>query len=153
MISIAPLWRRPASAFLSHNKPLTRGTWSPHALDGWYVGPALESYRCYTIWMWDTRAERTSDTVSWSPTKIPMPLASSTDLILAGIANIHHALTHPSPGSALAPTTDSQVAALTHLTGLLTSLCKPTDVPPPGLSKQPLRVPNPTLPPPVVHHT
>jgi hypothetical protein len=42
---------------LAHGKPAQRETWSPHALDGWYVGLALDSYRCYTIWVWDTRAE------------------------------------------------------------------------------------------------
>lgn len=36
----------PGIRVLVHNKPGVRGTWSPHALDGWYLGPALDSYRC-----------------------------------------------------------------------------------------------------------
>jgi hypothetical protein len=60
--------------------------------------------------MFTTHAERISDTISWFPTKITMPLASSTDLILAGIANITAALQNPSPNSPLTPMTDSQVA-------------------------------------------
>ncbi len=33
----------PGVRVLIHEKPQNRETWSPHALDGWYVGPALES--------------------------------------------------------------------------------------------------------------
>jgi hypothetical protein len=47
-----------------HDKPSNRTSWSPHALDGWYIGPALDSYRCYTVWLWDSRAERIADTIS-----------------------------------------------------------------------------------------
>ena len=130
----------PGIRVLVHDK---RGTWSPHALDGWYVGPALEAYRCYTIWMWDTRSERVSDTIRWFPTKIRMPNASSTELILAGIRDIHHALTHPSPGSALAPTTDSEVAALQHLTDLLTTMSTSAAT---KESVPPLRVADPVEP-------
>ena len=48
----------PGIRVIAHNKPANRGTWSPHGLDGWYIGPALEHYRCYEIWMWDTRSVR-----------------------------------------------------------------------------------------------
>mmetsp|Transcript_26852 Transcript_26852/g.38096 ORF Transcript_26852/g.38096 Transcript_26852/m.38096 type:complete len:122 (+) Transcript_26852:123-488(+) len=30
---------------LVHDKPKTRDSWAPHAIDRWYLGPALESYR------------------------------------------------------------------------------------------------------------
>ncbi|KAI2488787.1 hypothetical protein MHU86_25841 [Fragilaria crotonensis] len=116
----------PGIRVLVHIKPNERTTWSPHGEDGWYVGPALDSYRCYTVWMWDTRATRICDTLAWFPTKCPMPLASSTDLILAGIGDILHALRNPTPGSPLAPLTDSHYDALTQLTSILTSLAAPT---------------------------
>ena len=142
----------PGIRVLVHEKPKDRGTWSPHALDGWYVGPAMESYRCYTVWMWDSRAERIADTIAWFPTKVRMPIASSTELVLAGIRDIHHALTHPSPGSALAPTTDSDVAALNQLTALLTSIstpvpASPASVPLPPLLRVAAARPSPPLPP------
>jgi hypothetical protein len=115
----------PGIRVLVHIKPAERTTWSPHGADGWYIGPALESYRCYTVWLWDTRATRLCDTLSWFPTKVIMPLASSNDLILAGLQDILHALHHPSPGSPLAPLTDSHHNALLHLTSILTSLVAP----------------------------
>ncbi|MCK7513581.1 MAG: hypothetical protein MZV70_62540 [Desulfobacterales bacterium] len=58
----------PGIRVLVHDKPANRTTWSPHALDGWYTGPALDSYRCYRVWLWDSRTERIADTVSWFPT-------------------------------------------------------------------------------------
>ncbi|KAI2502091.1 Reverse transcriptase (RNA-dependent DNA polymerase) [Fragilaria crotonensis] len=121
----------PGIRVLVHIKPSERTTWSPHGADGWYTGPALESYRCYTVWLWETRATRICDTLTWFPTKTTMPLASFNDLILAGIHDILHALCHPSPGSPLAPLTDSHHEALLQLTSILTSLTTDKSDPPP----------------------
>ena len=90
----------PGIRVLVHVKPADRTTWSPHAANGWYVGPALDSYRCYTVWMWDTRATRVCDTLTWLPPTLP-------DLILAGVRDIVQAIQSPSAGSPLAPLTDS----------------------------------------------
>ena len=113
----------PGTRVVVHEKPSPqRTTWSPHGLDGWYIGPALKSYRCYRIWMWDTRTERISDgSIAWFPTHVTMPLASTTDIITAGIHDIIDALKNPSPGSPLAPLTDSHVAALKQVTETLTA--------------------------------
>jgi hypothetical protein len=92
-----------------------------------------------------------------------MPLASSTDLILAGITDILHALNHPSPSSPLPPLTDSHVAALRQLTTVLTNIVdteapvskKPDSTPPSAptpatsIPVAPLRVVEPI--PPLVH--
>jgi hypothetical protein len=95
--------------------------------------------------MFDTRAECISDTVSWFPTKVTMPLASSNDLILAGLNDITAALNHPSPGSPLAPLTDSHVAALRQLSAILTNLCTVhTPAPAPVPDPAPAPVPDPT---------
>jgi hypothetical protein len=53
-----------------------------------------------------------------------MPLASSTDLVMAGIQDIIQALQNPTANSPLAPCTDSQVQALQDLTSLLTGIIK-----------------------------
>jgi hypothetical protein len=34
---------------IAHDTPGRRRTWAPHGQDGWYIGPALEHYRCYTV--------------------------------------------------------------------------------------------------------
>ena len=41
----------PGIHVIVHEKPGNRTSWSPHGLDGWYTGPAIESYHCYTCWI------------------------------------------------------------------------------------------------------
>jgi len=60
-----------------HEKPLQRGPWDPHGVEGYYLGPALEHYRCFRTWISHTNAQRISDTISWHPDKLRMP---STDM-------------------------------------------------------------------------
>ena len=146
----------PGIRVLVHIKPSECTTWSPHGTNGWYTGPALESYRCYTVWLWDTRATRICDTLTWFPTKVAMPLALSNDLILAGIQDIIQALRNPSPKSPIAQLTDSHHDALSQLTTILTSIVQPPkpnlsaeicDTNPPTLSEtdRPLRVDTPAI--------
>ena len=54
----------PGTRVLVHEKPTLRGSWDPHGVDAWYLGPAMESYRCYRTWIWKTQSERISDTLS-----------------------------------------------------------------------------------------
>jgi hypothetical protein len=76
----------PEIRVLVHKKYPDGTTWSPHASYGWYIGPALESYHCFPVWIWETQVACICDTISWLPTKVTMPLASSNDLVLvAGI--------------------------------------------------------------------
>jgi hypothetical protein len=114
----------PGIRVLAHVKPDNRKSWAAHALDAWYVGPALDSYRCYTCWIWTTKSERICDTLSWFPHANPMPLASSTDIIRAGIQDIVHALKHPLPDNSLAPLQPSTVAMLNQLTTVLLHYAK-----------------------------
>jgi hypothetical protein len=136
----------PGCRVLAHVKTSDRTTWSPHGLDGWYVGPATESYRCWRIWIFETRSIRTCDTVTWFPTKVTMPNSSSNDLIVAALHDIVHALRHPSPKSPLAPSTDSQSQALQMIVELLTNSTATKESPAPPLRVAPpgpalLRVP------------
>jgi hypothetical protein len=47
----------PGTRIIAHETPSRRRTWAPHGQDGWYIGPALEHYRCYTIYVNKTRGE------------------------------------------------------------------------------------------------
>ena len=113
----------PGMRVIVHEKPDKRSSWSPHGVDGWYVGPALDSYRCYNVWICDTRSIRICDTLSWFPTKkVSMPIASSNDLIFADVQDILEALRNPTPGSPIDPITDSHVKTLKLLSELITGL-------------------------------
>jgi hypothetical protein len=70
---------RYTSTRLAHLKPTQRGMWSTHTVAGWYLGPVLHHYCCYRVWIPETSAERIAETLAWFPTKINMPLSSSSD--------------------------------------------------------------------------
>ena len=54
----------PGTRVLIHEPSTIRETWAPHAVEGWYVGPALNHYRCYTIWADATSSERIANTLT-----------------------------------------------------------------------------------------
>lgn len=44
----------PGTKVQVHEKPALRGTWAPHSVDGWYLGPSMKHYRCFKVWVNDT---------------------------------------------------------------------------------------------------
>jgi hypothetical protein len=108
----------PGVKILAHVKPSDRKSWAPHAVEGWYVGPAMESYRCFKVWIAESRSTRICDTVSWFPHHLGMPLASNADLIRASLADIAQAVKQPAAPASLAPLFPNQVEALAQLTEL-----------------------------------
>ena len=50
-----------------HEKPHKRITYAPHSVDGWYLGPAVHNYRCYTCYNIDIGGETTPDTIAFFP--------------------------------------------------------------------------------------
>jgi hypothetical protein len=98
----------PRTCVLVHEKPDIWQSWDPQVLDTWYLGPAMHH-------IWNTKSKCVADTLAWFPTRVKMPTISSLDLALAAACDLLAALQNPSPGSPLAPTTDSQAAALKQL--------------------------------------
>jgi len=115
----------PGTDVLVHEKPSLRGTWSPHAVDGWYLGLATLHYRCYRVWILKTTSERIADTVVWFSTKVSMPNSSSTDAAIAAARDLTNTLLHPSPASPLSPISDSQHAALQQLSTIFHEITDP----------------------------
>jgi hypothetical protein len=110
----------PGTKVLVHEKPDVRASWAAHAVDGWYVGPALLHYRCYRVWITETTSERVADTLSWYPTQVSMPKASTTEEASAAARDLIQALLHPGPASPLAPLCDSKRQALFQLADIFT---------------------------------
>jgi hypothetical protein len=62
--SIAP----PGMKIICHEKPKTgRATWDTHGKVGYYLAPVMSHYRCYRVWITETKSVRVTDTVSWHP--------------------------------------------------------------------------------------
>lgn len=80
------------SKILIHDKPGSRGSWAPHGVPGFYLGPALKHYRCYTVWSTSTNAVRITDTLAWFLDNLQLPSPSIHDLLLAAIHDLTTAL-------------------------------------------------------------
>ena len=130
---IAPLGMRIAL----HEKPHQWGLWSPHGVEGFYLGPALEHYRCYRGWVVKTQRERVSDTVAWHPQTIMMPGASEKELLIKALADLQTAI-HASANN-LPPSDTLSLAALHQE---LTNLFPPL----PSSSISPIQRDSSTLP-------
>jgi len=103
----------PGTKVIIHEKPAVWQSWAPHSVDRWYLRPALNSYQCYTIWVTATQAQQICNSLTWLPTQLTMPTASSTDHIIAGLADITKAaLLNLSTSSPLVPVTLSQADML-----------------------------------------
>ena len=57
-----------------HNKITTSGI---HSLDGWYVGPSMNHYRCYTCVIPSTGGKMYADTVDFFPENVSFPTVTS----------------------------------------------------------------------------
>ena len=77
---------------LIHDKPSARASWASHGVEGFYLGPALQHYRCYHVYVPSTSTTRVTDTVQWFPHGFLMPDPSPHDIVTAAIADLSHAL-------------------------------------------------------------
>jgi hypothetical protein len=57
----------PGTRIIAHETPAIIRTWDPHVQDGWYIGPVLEHYICYTVYITKTRSNRIVETVEFPP--------------------------------------------------------------------------------------
>jgi hypothetical protein len=87
----------PETRIIAHETPGMRQTWAPHGQDGWYIGPAMEYYRCYTVYITKTRSNRIVETVEFSPHQFKIPFPSSSDLATQAAAELTRALLNPQP--------------------------------------------------------
>ena len=64
-----------------------------------YLGPALHSYRCYTVYIISTGGTRITNTLTWLPSKYKMPIATPADLFRAAAADMRDALLQEQPNT------------------------------------------------------
>jgi hypothetical protein len=105
----------PGTRIIAHETPGRRKTWAPHGQDGWYIGPALEHYRCYTVYITKTRCSRIVETVEFFPHQFEMPFPSSSDLATQDAAELTHALLNLQPAGPFCQVGDEQAITLRKL--------------------------------------
>jgi hypothetical protein len=111
----------PGTRIIAHETPNRRRTWAPHGTDGWYIGPALEHYLCYTVYITKTRGERVVETVDFFPEEFKLPFPSAQDLATQAAAELTHALLHPQPAGPFCKVGDEQTLALKRLADIFDS--------------------------------
>jgi hypothetical protein len=108
----------PGTRIIAHETPSRRRTWAPHGQYGWYIGPALEHYQCYTVYITKTRGNRIVETVEFPPDKFTLPFPSSQDLATQAAADLTHALLHPQPAGLFCKVGNEQTIALKRLASI-----------------------------------
>ena len=85
----------PGTLIIVHKTPNNRHTWAPHGVDGWYLGPAPDHYRCHRVYIPRTCAERISKTVEFFQHDCPVPACSSTSATTTAACALAESLLHP----------------------------------------------------------
>ena len=116
----------PRTMVIAHEKPTQRATWSPHGVQGWYLGPCLDHYRCYNIFIKTTQAERICDTVQFFPKRCDVPTSNSTEDALLAAQQLTHALSNPAPAGPF-NTLPKHIKPLQQLNDIFKSIIKPSD--------------------------
>ena len=70
-------------------------------MEGWYIGPAMEHYRCYETYVSKTGGTRHADTVVFFSTKCNLLNISSNDVIQSTALYLIEALKNPHPATPL----------------------------------------------------
>ena len=82
----------PGTKVLIHKKSTNRGSWDYHGVEGWYVGPSLQHYRCLKCYNPDTYAEVDTDTLQLIPNVTPIPVYTDVDVVKQAVTDILHVL-------------------------------------------------------------
>jgi hypothetical protein len=97
-------------------KPVTRCSWDFCAKEGSYIGPALDSYRCFKLVKSDTKSQVISDMVEFRHAYGAIPTPTPADKIIHGLQVMSGALKDAPP-----PTTITQVEVIANLCDLFES--------------------------------
>ena len=98
-------------------KPHLRPSWAVHGKDGFYLGPALNHYRCWRIYCPDTGGTRISDSIAWLPEPYRMPGSSPLEMLTAITTDLVTVLRAATPTDKLllSAQLDGQPAVAGHL--------------------------------------
>jgi hypothetical protein len=96
-----------------------------HGVVRWYLGPALEHYRCYQCYVKTTRSEQISDTVEFFPKDATMPTITPIEAAVMAVDALTAALHQKKPPIHLAELHNPSKSALERLAAIYTF---PTDL-------------------------
>ena len=152
----------PGCRVVIHESPERRATWNSKGIDGYYIGPALQHYRCHKVYIPSTRSERIAKTVDFFPHNCARPFASPQDNATRAADALAHALKGAQSSAPYQLPGDDQLKAIVQLSHIFSQLVNkqsttPTHpakarVSPPRVHVSPPRVPNSPVPSYNPHH-
>jgi hypothetical protein len=69
-----------------------RASWSPHGIQGFYLGPSLNHYRSVAVYIPNTNGIRISDQCQYFPKPFKFPGASTNEILLHSVVNLKEAI-------------------------------------------------------------
>lgn len=85
----------PGTKVLIRKKNKVQGSWDYHRVEGWYMGPSLDHYRCLKCYNPDTYSEVDTDTLQLIPNTTPIPVFTDTGAIVQALSDIVNILHNP----------------------------------------------------------
>ena len=114
-----------------HVRPEDRKSWDPHAVEAFYVDPAMNHYRCRLAWIKQTGKVRVVQQVKWLPHGFRMPNTSRDALIIAAANDLTAALKSTDDNPLLPPMGTQTKQQLTILAqafqNAVPNICKKTN--------------------------
>ena len=133
---------------LIHTKATIRRSWENRCHDGFYVGPALNHYRCYRVLNTQSGAVTISDAIKFRHHYLPTPELSLEDKLLHAVQAINNTLARSSSA-----TNDEQLTAIETLRDILHTYKRSNPTQQPPLPAAPPPTPPDQHPPPGVPTT
>jgi len=99
-----------------------RESWAPHGLEGYYLGPAADTYQSFRCWIPSTNGIRISDSISVHPDKLRLPGSSREEILYDKMSSVLTVLQNYQ-GS---PADSTALTSLAHDIRLLTDQTTPT---------------------------
>ena len=119
----------PGTKVLIHETPQQRHTWDIHGKEGWYIGTSPLHYRCYHIYITETRGERTAKTVQSPPQSGDMPDMPSTVMATDVARHLDKTFSNPSPAVPFAHFGAQTIDAIQQLSNIIAATGTPTHQP------------------------
>jgi hypothetical protein len=121
LISTESLCPPPDTRVIAHEKLDQRASWDPHGVDGYYLGPNLDHYRCSQVHVTKTKGTRIVDTVEFFPSKLYMPHRSSQYMARIAELELSNALQNPAPAAPFSNIGTAQLQALRQLSDIFSA--------------------------------
>jgi len=88
----------PGIKVIAHNNVSTRESWGPHGKIAYYVGPAMNHYRCYKVCVQSTKKIIVTDTIEYTEDNLfEIPYSSKEDELLDAVVDLHKILKDETP--------------------------------------------------------